>query len=253
MGIADTHAHLCDPAFDPDLDQVLERAKAAGLSAVIAVGENMKDAEKNLALAALYPMVHAAAGLYPTYIDLGLAGKMRDFIRSNKEKLAAIGEVGLDYWIVKEETEREIQREIFRSFIDLSLELNLPLNVHSRSAGRHAVDVLLERAARKVQLHAFDGKVLAAQPAVEAGFFFSIPASIVRSEQKQKLVKKLPLSCLLIETDSPVLGPASRERNEPANAVIAVKAIAELKGIHEAEVMEAVEENVRRLYGTLFS
>jgi TatD DNase family protein len=253
MGIADTHAHLCDPAFDPDLDLVLERAVAAGLSAVIAVGENMEDAEKNLALAARHPMVRAAAGLYPKYIDLELAGKMRDFIRSNKEKLAAIGEVGLDYWIVKEEPEREKQREILRSFIDLSLELDLPLNVHSRSAGRHAVDVLLERPARKVQLHAFDGKVSAALPAVEAGFFFSIPPSIIRSEQKQKLVKKLPLSCLLIETDSPVLGPVARERNEPANAFFAVKAIAELKGIQESEVIEAVKWNARRLYGALFS
>jgi TatD DNase family protein len=253
MGIADTHAHLCDPAFDPDLNQVLERAQAAGLSAVIAVGENMEDAEKNLALAARYPMVCAAAGLYPTYTDPELAGKMRDFIRSNKEKLAAIGEVGLDFWVIKEEPEREIQREIFRDFIDLSLELNLPINVHSRSAGRHAVDVLLKRDARKVQMHAFDGKVSAALPAVEAGFFFSIPPSIARSEQKQKLAKKLPLSCLLIETDSPVLGPTARERNEPANAVIAVKAIAELKGINEAEVIKAVEENACRLYGALLS
>jgi TatD DNase family protein len=90
-------------------------------------------------------------------------------------------------------------------------------------------------------------------PAVEAGFFFSIPPSVVRSEQKQKLVKKLPLSSLLIETDSPVLGPIPQERNEPANGLIAVKAIAELKEISEREVVEALGENTRRLYGNLFS
>ncbi len=248
MEIADTHAHLCDPVFDTDLDQVLDRAKTAGVAAILAVGENMADAEKNLALAARHPMIRAAAGLYPKYLDLELAGIMRDFIRNHRSKLAAIGEVGLDYWIVKEEPDLEIQREIFRSFIDLSLELMMPLNVHSRSAGRHAVTMLLECAARKVQMHAFDGKASAAMPAVEAGFFFSIPPSIVRSEQKQKLVKKLPLSSLLIETDSPVLGPTARDRNEPANAVIALKAIAELKGVHEREVMEAAAENFRRLY-----
>ena len=79
-------------------------------------------------------------------------------------------------------------------------------------------------------------------------FSFPVPPSIVRSEQKRKLVKKLPLSSLLVETDSPVLGPAPHERNEPANAVIVVRAIAELKGVSETEVMEAVGENARKLY-----
>ncbi len=253
MRLTDTHAHLCDPVFDPDREKVMERAKEAGVSAVVAVGENMEDAVKNLALAALHPMIRPAAGLYPALLDRGLAGEMRDFIRNNRDRLAAIGEVGLDYWLVREESDREIQREIFRGFIDLSLEIELPLNVHSRSAGMRAIEVLLERSARKVQLHAFDGKVSAAMPAVEAGFYFSVPPSVVRSEQKRKLVKKLPLSCLLIETDSPVLGPAAKERNEPANAIIAAEAIAELKGMDKARVMEAVEENARRLYEAALS
>jgi TatD DNase family protein len=249
----DTHAHLCDPVFDPDLEIVLERAQTAGISAIIAVGENLADAEKNLVLAARHPMVRPAAGLYPTHLDLELAAKMRAFILSHKDELVAIGEVGLDYWMVKEESGREIQREIFRGFIGQSKELALPLNVHSRSAGRHAVDVLLECAAGKVQLHAFDGKLSAAMPGVEAGFFFSVPPSIIRSEQKQKLVRKLPLSALLIETDSPVLGPVPQERNEPANALIAAKVIAELRGITVDEVVESVAENTSRLYGEAFS
>jgi len=165
----------------------------------------------------------------------------------------AIGEVGLDYWIIKEEGDREVQRVVFNGFIQLGKELDLPLNVHSRSAGRHAIAMLLETGATRIQMHAYDGKYSTALPAVEAGFFFSIPPSVVRSEQKQKLVRKLPLSCLLIETDSPVLGAIPHERNEPANALVAVKAIAELKGIKEAAVMEAVTENTRRLYGTAFS
>jgi TatD DNase family protein len=247
--LVDTHAHLCDPVFDADLSLVLQKAEAAGIGAVIAVGENMKDAVKNLELRTRHGMVHAAAGLYPTVLDLDLAAQLRDFIRAQKDQWIAIGEVGLDYWIVKNEPDREVQREIFRGFIELSNEIGLPLNVHSRSAGRHAVDVLLEKAAAKVQLHAFDGKFGSALPAVEAGYFFSIPPSVVRSEQKQKLVRNLPLSCLLVETDSPVLGPVPQERNEPANAFIAVKAIAELKGVSEVEVMEAVAENTRRLYG----
>ena len=103
-------------------------------------------------------------------------------------------------------------RGIFSGFIDLALELDLPLNVHSRSAGRHTVRLLLERGARKVLLHAFDGKASSALAAVEAGYFFSIPPSVVRSRQKQKLLKQLPVSCLLVETDSPVLGPFKRTK-----------------------------------------
>jgi len=101
---------------------------------------------------------------------------------------------------------------------------------------RLAWALLLEHNAKKVQLHAFDGKASTALPAVEAGFFFSIPPSIVRSRQKQKLVKQLPLSCLLVETDSPVLGPSPDERNEPANAVVSLNAIAEIKDISKNTV-----------------
>ncbi|MBW2411666.1 MAG: TatD family hydrolase [Deltaproteobacteria bacterium] len=98
-------------------------------------------------------------------------------------------------------------------------------------------------------MHAFDGKASAAMPAVEAGFYFSIPPSVVRSRQKQKLVKNLPLPCLRVETDSPVLGPTRDERNEPANVLISINAVAEIKGVSEAKVIEAVTENTRRLYG----
>lgn len=251
--LIDTHAHLSDAVFDEDREAVLERATTKWVSIVVAVGENLADAEKNLVLASKHSMIRPAAGLYPTYLDLDLSQQMHGFIRRHRDKLAAIGEVGLDYWIVKEESEREIQAEIFRSFIRLSKESGLPLNVHSRSAGRHAVNILLEAGAKKVQLHAFDGKLSAAMPAVEAGFFFSIPPSVVRSEQKKKLAMNLPLSCLLIETDSPVLGPVPQERNEPANALVALRTIAELRGITVDEAAEAIAANTLRLYGDAIS
>ncbi len=249
----DTHAHICDPGFDKDRAEVLERARRAGVDAIIAVGENLADAHKNLELAKTYPMLKPAAGLYPTHLDLKQAYEMADFIRQNRSHLAAIGEVGLDYWVVKEAPDRELQKEILKLFIELSKKLNLPLNIHSRSAGRHAIAVLLENTAARVQMHAFDGKAGAALPAVEAGYFFSIPPSVVRSRQKQKLVKQLPLACLLIETDSPVLGPSPNERNEPANLSLSIKAIAELKDVAEAEVIAAVSDNTEKLYGKLNS
>ncbi|MDJ0808551.1 MAG: TatD family hydrolase [Desulfobacterales bacterium] len=247
--LTDTHTHICDTVFDADREAVLVRAAAAGIGAVIAVGEDLADAKKNIALARDYPILKPAAGLYPTHLDRAAAAAMMDFIRAHRRMLAAIGEVGLDFWVVKTSEERNIQREIFTSFIDLALELDLPLNVHSRSAGRHTVELLLTHGARRVQMHAFDGKITAARPALEAGYYFSIPPSIVRSRQKQKLVRHLPLESLLVETDSPVLGPDPQARNEPANLMVAIDAIAAIKDLTRAAVSAAVAVNTQTLYG----
>ena len=245
----DAHAHLCDEAFAEDLPEVLERARASGVCAVVAVGENLKDGRRNLRLADAYPMVLPAVGLYPTNLSLDEAAAMVSFIREHHKRLAAVGEVGLDRWAVKEEAGREIQAEIFSKMIDAAREVDLPLNVHSRAAGRRAVAQLLGAGAKRVQLHAFDGKASAALPAVEAGYYFSIPPSIVRSRQKQKLVKALPLSSLLLESDSPVLGPDPGMRNEPANIARAVDAVAQIKGASLERVLKTALENTARLYG----
>ena len=234
-----------------DRPEVLARAHQAGVGAVIAVAEVAADARKNMMLAQMYPMIKPAAGLYPTYLDIDQAVEMIHLIRQNRSSLVAIGEVGLDYRVVRQAPDKELQREIFKRFIELSNELRLPLNVHSRSAGRHAVALLLENNARQVHLHAFDGKASVAMPAAEAGYLFSIPPSVIRSRQKQKLVKQLPLSCLMVESDSPVLGPVPLERNEPANIWIAVKVIAQIKAMAEEAVAAAVSENTERLYGRL--
>ena len=246
--VVDTHTHLCDPLFDKDRDVVLERAMDAGVSAIVVVSETLSDVHRNLMLAASHPLLWPAGGLYPTHLDHSEAERICEFIGRERHKLFAIGKVGLDYWAVKEDPEREKQREIFYTFIDLAMKLDLPLNVHSRSAGRHAIDMLLERGALKVQLHAFDGKAASALPAIEAGYFFSIPPSVVRSPQKQKLVKRVPLSNLLVETDSPVLGPYPGERNEPSNVMVSVKSISEIKNISEEQVLETLLENTHQLY-----
>ncbi len=251
--VIDTHAHLNDPCFDIDLQQVIERAKSNDITAIIAVSEDLPGARNNIELAETYPVIRPCAGLYPSHLDMQQAEEMAGFIRCERENLIAIGEVGLDYWVVKEESDKDMQRTIFTRFIDLSIELDMPLNVHSRSAGRYAIDILCKKGAKKVQLHAFDGKASSALPAVEAGYYFSIPPSILRSQQKQNLVKRLPLSCLLIESDSPVLGPSPEERNEPSNVIVAINAIAEIKGIRREEVLESVYYNTCRLYGVVNS
>jgi TatD DNase family protein len=247
--LADAHAHLSDDAFENDLSEVLARARRAGVATVVCVSESIADAEKNLALAKKHPMIVPAAGLYPSLLDFDLASAMEDLIRRERPHLGAIGEVGLDYWIVKDEVERGVQRDIFKRFIELSLELGLPLNIHSRSAGRHVIDLLLACNAEKVQLHAFDGRAFYALRAVEAGYFFSIPPSVIHSTQKQKLVRQLPLENLLLETDSPVLGPRRNERNEPAHVIVSLEAIAEIKELSVRDVQQAVSRNFEKLYG----
>ena len=247
----DTHSHLCDAAFEADLPAVLERADRSGVRAVVAVGEDLSDARRNLALARRHPLIKPAMGLYPAILDLAQADALIEFSRRHRQHIVAIGEVGLDFWLARSESEREIQEEIFTRFIGLALELDLPLNVHSRSAGRHAIELLIEQGARRVQLHAFDGKAGSARPALKAGYFFSIPPSVVRSRQKQKLVRQLPLSHLLLETDSPVLGPDAEQRNEPANIVWAAEAVAQIKQIPMAQVAAAAWRNSRRLYGDM--
>ena len=248
--LVDTHAHLADSSFDADRGEVLRRATAAGVTAVLTVAEHLEDSRRCLALAAEFPQVLAAAGLHPQAAEEKAADDAMAFIRGASDRLVAIGEVGLDFWISQDEAAREVQRAVFERFALLSVELDLPLNVHSRSAGRQAIEQLLRVGARRVQMHAFDGRAATAMPAVDAGFLFSIPPSIVRSRQKQKLVERLPLSCLLLESDSPALGPDPTARNEPANLRVAVRAIAEITGVSEAEVRASTWENAVRLYGS---
>ena len=251
LRLFDTHAHLCHPDFEPDRAEVLARARSSGVQWVLAVAETLEDTQRNLELADRHPdLVQPAAGLFPTRLDLNQAEALIELIRRLRNKLMAIGEVGLDYWKVQAEAERELQREIFGRFLAVAAEVDLPLNVHSRAAGRQTIEFLIRGGARKVQLHAFDGRAAKAMPGVEAGYFFSVPPSIVRSRQKQKLVRRLPLSCLLLETDSPVLGPDPGERNEPANLMRALDAICEIKEVTRQEAAEALAENTRQLYGS---
>ncbi len=244
----DAHAHLCDPVFAPALPVVLERARRAGVTRVLCVGETLADAERNLELAAADDMLCAAAGLYPTVLDLEAAERMVTLIRDRRDELRAIGEVGLDRWKVQDEEGRAIQEEIFRRFIRLSRELDLPLNIHSRSAGRRTLELLEEEGPCRALLHAFDGKAALAGRGLDLGCCFSIPPSVVRSRQKQKLLRRLPLERILLESDAPVLGPEPGARNEPANIAISLRAVAELKECSVDQVAISTTENARSLF-----
>lgn len=253
MVLIDAHAHMTDKAFTADLEAVLEAAAEAGVGGIITVGENLEDAQRVLELAEKFSLLKPCAGLYPETLDLAMADAMVTFVRAHRDRLVGIGEVGLDRWVVKDAERWAVQEYIFARFVALSEECDLPLNVHSRSAGRHTIRFLRERGARKVLMHAFDGKASAALEGIEAGYYFSIPPSVVRSPQKQKLLRHLPLDRLVLESDSPVLGPDATARNEPKNVVVACEAIASAKGVSMEEVARVTTENARQLFPKAFS
>ncbi len=252
MVLIDAHAHMADKAFGDDLEAVLQAAIEVGVGGIMTVSENLKDAHRVLELAKKFPLLKPCAGLYPDTLDLAMAEAMSAFVRGNRDRLVGIGEVGLDHWVVKEAEGWAIQEKTLAKFVALAEECDLPLNVHSRSAGRHTIRFLREKGARKVLMHAFDGKGSAALEGIEAGYYFSIPPSVIRSQQKQKLLRHLPLDRLLLESDSPVLGPDPAARNEPKNIVLACQAIAAAKGVSMEEVARVTTENAVRLFPKAF-
>jgi TatD DNase family protein len=249
MKLVDAHCHLQDEEFDEDRDHVLKRAQESGVVSIITSSLNTREASKALSIHRQYlDYVYVCIGSDPSNLDAKDTLDLMSFIRKYRSDIVGIGEVGLDYYWVKENQYREIQRNLFRDWIRFAEELRLPLIVHSRSAGKYAVQILLETEFRQVLMHAFDGRVGWAIEAAKEGVYFSIPTSVCRSKQKQKLVKALPLDSILVESDAPVLSPIREERNEPANLVYSVRRIAELKGVSKDEVAEITTENARTLF-----
>ncbi|XP_049724323.1 putative deoxyribonuclease TATDN3 isoform X2 [Elephas maximus indicus] len=245
-----------------DLDDVLKKAKKANVTALVAVAEHSGEFEKIMQLSERYSGfilpclgVHPVQGLPPegqrsvTLKDLNMA---LPIIENYKDQLLAIGEVGLDFSprFASTDEQKEEQKEVLIRQVQLAKRLNLPLNVHSRSAGRPTINLLREQGADRVLLHAFDGRPSVAMEGVRAGYFFSIPPSVVRSGQ-QKLVKLLPLTSMCLETDSPALGPERQVRNEPGNITVSAEYVAQVKGISVEEVTEVTTRNALKLFPKL--
>ncbi len=249
MRLVDAHCHLQDEEFDQDRDYVVERARESGIISIVTSSLNILDASKAIAVSKKYPKyVYVCIGSNPSNLDPKETRDLMSFIKTHKSDIVGVGEVGLDYYWVSENRYREIQRNFFREGIGFAEELGLPLIVHSRSAGKYAVQILLETEFRWVLMHAFDGRVGWAIKAAQEGVYFSIPTSVWHSKQKQKLVKALSLGSLLVESDAPVLSPFKKERNESANLVYTVRKIAQLKGVSIDEVAEITTENARKLF-----
>ncbi|MGQ9759435.1 MAG: TatD family hydrolase [Candidatus Methanomethylicaceae archaeon] len=242
----DVHAHLTDTCFQ-DLHDVLERAKRAGIRHVVMSITDPLEIARAKGIMAIAPgFVSLTIGFDPTVLSEEKFHQFESLVE--KGGIVGIGEVGLDHFYIRDHKERELQEGFFRRSIRLALEKNLPIVVHSRSAGRAALQVLYSEGIKKVLMHAFDGRSGDAKKAAENGFYFSIPTSVVYSLQKQKLVRNLPIEALMLETDSPVLSPIRGNRNEPANLIHALQKVAEIKGLAEEEVEKITTENAKNFF-----
>ena len=242
----DTHCHLSNDEFIPDLEDVVSRAISLGV-AIINSAITPDTWNRGLAISKEHEMIFASAGLDP--MEYARVQDAIEWIRSNQSELVAIGEAGVDHYIIRDHSQRDSQSDAFLQMIELANELKMPIQIHSRSAGRHALEVLQEGDASAVHLHAFDGKASLVRAAShDLGYYFSVPTSVVRSPQKQKMVKAIEIEHLLLETDSPVLSADKGARNEPANLPIALDEVAKILRRDIEEVREIVLENTLRLY-----
>ncbi len=249
--LIDTHCHLASVEFEMDLVEIIEKSFKLGI-AIISSSIEKDEWDTNLEISRKYDSVFASSGLNPEkWVESNSAIK---WIREHSDELVAIGEVGLDHYRIRDHKERELQKTAFVDMIGLSKELNLPIQVHSRSAGRAALHVLEEENASLVHMHAFDGRSsLARMASNELDYYFSIPASVVRSPQKRKLVKAVNIERLLVETDSPVLAPDRGSRNSPLNLPIVFQEIAKILQRDEDELQAIILENSFRLYSRIHS
>lgn len=255
----DCHCHLADAQFAADIDDVVERAKVAGVNAVLVCSESYDQFDQVFALSERYQnFCFPCIGVHPLQGD-NVSVRMEDLkdiseiFAQKSSAVAAIGEVGLDFSprFLKLHDAKDVQKCVLRYQIELAKKHNLPLNIHSRSAGLPTIKLLLECGASRVLMHAFDGNAKNAKLAIDAGYYFSIPPSFSRSELKRNLVAAVPLSQLCLETDSPVLGPSRTERNEPSNIGISAQFIADVKGISVNEVVKETTRNAIRLFPIL--
>lgn len=270
--LTDTHCHLDFPEYGKDLEQVIEKARQAGIAFIVNIGSSLKSSREAVSLSAKYDFIYASVGLHPHEWENFTAADISE-IRSlaGDKKVVAVGECGLDY---HRDHDKERQKQLFSAHIDIAKEKNLPLVIHTRDAHQDTLDVLRssfpEGRIRGV-VHCFSGDEKVLSECLELGLDISFtcnitypansfnirrdPADNILQRDKKAgdlraLVKQAPLERLLLETDAPFLPPQEfrGRRNEPAYVKYLVDAIAQIKGISFDEVSKQTEENARRLF-----
>jgi|SRR3989344_534367 len=243
----DCHCHL-DLYSNIEIESIIKKCRKKSIGLIINNGVNCASNRKSLELSEKFKEIKCALGAYP--IDaLSMSAeelkKELDFIKKNGKDIVAIGEVGIDF---KESEDKIKQIEIFRKFIRLSKKIKRTLIIHSRKAEKEVVDILEEEKAEKVLMHCFSGNMKLVERIVGNGWNLSIPAIVKYSEHFQNIVKMVPISNLLCETDSPFLHPEKKSNNTPENVIESYKKIAEIKCISIKECEKVIEDNFKRLF-----
>lgn len=236
----DIHCHL-DSYENPE--EVVKRAEEAGIKLIITNGTNLETNRTTLDLANKFPIVKPALGVYPTdALELSEEQLEEEIDFVSKQDISAIGEVGLDYHHIPDKQEE--MKVVFEKFIQLAEKMKKPLLVHSRKAEADVIDILSTSKAT-FDLHCFGGNLKLVKKGVDAGAYFSIPATIVKATHFQRIVEEVPSDKLLTETDAPWLSPDDSQ-NEPSNIPLIVKKIAELKQLDLEECKNQLWFNAQR-------
>ncbi len=255
VSLVDTHAHLQDPDLRDDMEEVLSRARSAGVCQVIAIGTTAADSAEVVELAGRYAGVFAAVGVQPNYAAEAVEGDWERIVAlAGCPGVVAIGETGLDrYW---DKTPFAVQRDWFGRHLDLALERGLPVVIHCRNCEEDIIEQLrgLGRPTAGV-LHSFTGTWDDARAFLDLGLCVSFAGMITFTNKKldslREVAARLPLDRLLIETDAPYLSPHPfrGKSNEPARLRFTAARIAEARGMSLADLGSAVTANARRLFG----
>lgn len=250
--LIDSHAHLEMSPFDRDRDQVIRRAREAGVEIIVTVGTTVEDCRRALEISRRYPGVYAVIGIHPHEVK-DIKGATYDSLRemANQEKVVAYGEIGLDFF--RNLSPRAMQIRRFGEQLELAAELNLPVVIHDRDAHRETMDLLKGwNGGRRGVIHCFSGDYPMAKQCIDLGFCISIPGTVTfeKNEKLRSIVRDLPLESLLVETDCPYLtpNPFRGRRNEPAYVVHTARRVAEIKGRPFVEVAAVTTANAKRLF-----
>jgi TatD DNase family protein len=266
----DSHAHLDGPRFDPDRAEVIARARAAGVSTILAIGigEGPGTLDCAIKLAAQYPFIYATTGIHPHE-----AAKATDADFAQLEQLArdpkviACGEIGLDYYY--DHSPRDIQKNVFIRQMEIARAAKLPIIIHCRASDKSSENIddngsdawddclsLIDQHWKPTGLggilHCFTSTWPHAKRALDMGFLISFAGNITfpKAQQIRDSAKEVPLDRILIETDCPFLAPVPYrgKRNEPAYVIEVARQLAELKGVTPEEIGAQTSNNFRRLF-----
>jgi TatD DNase family protein len=249
--LIDTHAHLDEIE---DLAAVVNRAREAGLTAIVAVGQGLESNAKILEIADQYPgFVYPALGWHPWYLKEEEMESHLEFIDANLDKAVGVGEIGLDYHKrVRAVADRNLQKRVLNGLLEIAKKHDMPALIHSRYAWRDAFDAVDGAGLDKAVFHWYTGTSSVLRDIIARGYYISVTPALEYHDEHRRAVREAPLEQLLLETDSPVTYGRGSDHEfiaMPADVRRSLKVAAELKGLSEEELAAVTTENAKRLFG----